>query len=461
MHSLTSQVRRFAVSMFEGSDRRSEPLDGDGSVLDTRWKLCHRLPVFQHTSADTHIFFGERIMRTFVCFILSILCLSCVFQHLSFAASESTNLSAAPVNASAEGVGVIIDDNTAIARDQAIQDALRLVVEQAAGTMVSSETLVQNYEVLRDQIYSKSQGYIQRYEVTDESVEGNLYKVKIQASVAAGNLKNDLMALGLLMARKNMPRVMIMVAEQNVGMHYYNYWWGVKAGTADLSITENVLMEKLTRKGFHIVDHAMTSKTLEIKAPYKIESLNNDAVRSIGNLYDAEVVIYGKALSKLAGSVLGTSMKSAQADISLRVVSTDTGRVIASSTHHAAAVHPNEVTAGVEALKIATDAIADQLLNQIVNQWSQDVSGGSLIRLVVSDISSYKHLVKLKEMIQKRVRGVSGLYQRDFNAGTATLDVSVPATSQKLADELVVIDYGEFAIDITNITQNSVSLKMK
>ena len=413
-----------------------------------------------HHSRHTYIF-GERVMRTFVCFILSILCLSCVSQHLSYAASESTNLSAAPVNASAEGVGVIIDDNTAIARDQAIQDALRLVVEQAAGTMVSSETLVQNYEVLRDQIYSKSQGYIQRYEVTDESVEGNLYKVKIQASVAAGNLKNDLMALGLLMARKNMPRVMIMVAEQNVGMHYYNYWWGVKAGTADLSITENVLMEKLTRKGFHIVDHAMTSKTLEIKAPYKIESLNNDAVRSIGNLYDAEVVIYGKALSKLAGSVLGTSMKSAQADISLRVVSTDTGRVIASSTHHAAAVHPNEVTAGAEALKIATDAIADQLLNQIVNQWSQDVSGGSLIRLVVSDIPSYKHLVKLKEMIQKRVRGVSGLYQRDFNAGTATLDVSVPATSQKLADELVVIDYGEFAIDITNITQNSVSLKMK
>jgi hypothetical protein len=407
------------------------------------------------TSPSRHTdIYGERIMRNFICFFLSIFCLSCISQQSSFAASE-------PFNASAEGVGVIVDDNTAIARDQAIQDALRLVVEQAAGTMVSSETLVQNYEVMRDQIYSKSQGYIQRYEVTDESTEGNLYKVAIQAAVAEGNLKNDILALGLLMARKNMPRVMIMVAEQNVGMHYYSYWWGVKAGTADLSITENVLMEKLTRKGFHIVDHAVTSRTLEIKAPYKIESLNNDAVRSIGNLYDAEVVIYGKALSKLAGSVLGTSMKSAQADISLRVVSTDTGRVIASSTHHAAAVHPNEVTAGAEALKLATDAIADQLIEQIVNQWSQDVSGGSLIRLVVSDIPSYRHLVKLKEMIQKRVRGVSGLYQRDFNAGTATLDVSVPATSQKLADELVVIDYGEFAIDVTNITQNSVSLKMK
>ena len=389
------------------------------------------------------------------------LCLSCVSYHPSFATSGSDNPSAAPINASAEGVGVIIDDNTATARDQAIQDALRLVVEQAAGTMVSSETLVQNYEVLRDQIYSQSQGYIRRYEVTDESIQGNLYKVTIQATVAAGNLQNDIQALGLLMSRKQMPRVMIMVAEQNVGMHYYSYWWGIKAGTADLSITENVLMEKLAGKGFHVVDHAMASKTLEIKAPYKIESLSNDAVRDIGKVYDAEIVIYGKALSKLAGSVLGSSMKSAQADVSLRVVNTDTGRVIASSTHHAAAVHPNEVTAGAEALKIATDAIADQLLTQIVNKWSQDVGSGSLIRLVVSDIPSYNHLVKFKEMIQKRVRGVSGVYQRDFNMGTATLDVSVPLTSQKLADDLVVIDYGEFVIDITSITQNSVNLKMK
>jgi len=258
-----------------------------------------------------------------------------------------------------------------------------------------------------------------------------------------------------------MPRVMVMVAEQNIGMHYYSYWWGVKAGTADLSVTENVLMEKLTRKGFHIVDHSVMSKTLEIKSPYKIESLSNDAVREIGNLYDAEVVIYGKALSKLAGSVLGTSMKSAQADVSLRVVSTDSGRVIASSTHHAAAVHPNDVTAGADALKLAAEGIADQLLSQIITQWSQDVGSGNMIQLVVSGISSYNHLVKFKEMIQKRVRGVSGLYQRDFNAGRATLDVSVPLTSQKLADELVMIDYGAFAIDITNITQNSVSLKLK
>ncbi len=411
-------------------------------------------------------------MKTIVCLLVSILCLSCVSLDPSFATSdqpqtapvqqsEPSPTSTFPVNASAEGVGVIVNNNTAQARDQAIQDGLRLVVEQAAGTMVSSETLVQNYEVLRDQIYSQSQGYIQHYEVSNETTEGNLYRVTIQAAVAKGNLKNDLAALGLLMSRKNMPRVMIMVAEQNIGMHYYSYWWGVKASTADLNITENVLMQKLTGKGFHIVDHSVASATLHIKDPYKIESLSNDAVQSIGNLYDAEVVIYGKALAKLAGSVMGSSMKSAQADVSLRVVNTDSGQVIASATHHAAAVHPNEVTAGAEALKLATEGIGDQLLDQVVKRWTQDLSSGSLIRLAISNIPSYNHLVKFKETLQQRIRGVKGLYQRDFDAGHATVDINVPATTQQLADELIGIDYGGFRVDVTSLTQNTISLEMK
>ena len=411
-------------------------------------------------------------MKTITCFFMSVLCLSCVSLVPSFATSEQNQtpqdqksdpiyLAAAPVNTTVEGVGVIVANNTAQARDQAIQDALRLAVEQAAGTMVSSETLVQNYEVLRDQVYSQSQGYIRHYEVTNETTEGNLYRVTIQAAVAMGNLKNDLAALGLLMARKSMPRVMIMVAEQNIGMHYWSYWWGLKASTADLTVTENVLMQKLTSKGFHVVDHAVASKNLSIKDPYKIESLSNDAVQSIGNLYDAEVVIYGKALAKLAGSVMGSSMKSAQADVSLRVVNTDSGQVIASATNHAAAVHPNEVTAGAEALKLATEAIADQLLDQVVKRWSQDVSSGSLIRLEISGIPSYAHLVKFKETLQQRIRGVKGVYQRDFDAGQAKLDVTVPTSSQKLADELAVIDFGGFRVDIISLTQNTIELTIK
>ncbi len=155
--------------------------------------------------------------------------LLCFFAASAVPAGASTTIST-----TAEGVGVIESGNKASARDQAIRDGLRIAVEQAVGTLVASETLVQNYEVLRDQIYSKTQGYIQDYAIIDEKEEGTLYRVTVKAQVAQGNLQEDLLALGMLMQRKQMPRIMLMVAEQNVGRHHYSFWWGIQSEHTDL-----------------------------------------------------------------------------------------------------------------------------------------------------------------------------------------------------------------------------------
>ncbi len=374
---------------------------------------------------------------------------------------------AEPTVVVAEGMAVISNNDTAMARDNAISDAQRKAVEQAVGTMVAAETVVENYETLSDRVYSKTRGYIQNYEVISEAPAGNLYQVTIKATVATGNLQNDINALGLLMAKKNMPRVMIMVAEQNIGQEYFTYWWSwaagetnVMAGQADMVVTENILMQKLNEKGFNVVDHSAKAKSIKMSTTYKVNNLNNDAVKTIGNLYDAEVVIYGKSLAKLAGSVMGTSMKSSQADISLRVVNTDNGQVIASATNHGAAVHPNVTTAGMEAIKQATEGIADDLITQIIARWSKDVSGGSLIHLTVSGVSSYNFLVKLKGAISKKIRGVKNVHHRGFGAGVATLDVEFTGSAQGVADQLAMMSYDGFSIDITDVTSNSINLKM-
>lgn len=365
----------------------------------------------------------------------------------------------AVVSTTAEGVGVIKSGNKAMARDQAIRDGQRIAVEQAVGTMVASETLVQNYEVLRDQIYSQTQGYIKDYTIIEEKEEGSLYRVTLKAQVARGSLENDLMALGMLMQRKEMPRIMLMVAEQNVGMHYYSFWWGLKSEQMDLSVTESVLMEQLGQKGFVLVDPSVKAGRVDVSEPYRIASLSNEAIVSIGRLYEAEVVIYGKALAKLAGSVMNSSMQSAMADVSLRAVNTDNARVIASATNHAAAVHPSKVTAGTNALKAATESISTSLVEQIAERWNQDMSSGALIQLEIRGVASYSRLVTFKDKV-KQVRGVTGLYQRSYQAGVATLDLKATKGAQALADEIVGIDYGGFSVDVTEVSQNRIQLKM-
>jgi len=361
----------------------------------------------------------------------------------------------------AEGVAVITDGNMASARDGAVNDALRRAVEQAVGTMVSAETVAENYTVLSDRVYSKTAGYVKNYEVLTEMPETRLYRVTVKADISKADIQNDLSALGLLMARKNMPRVMVMVAEQNIGQTTYAYWWDRSMTTqTDMTITENTLMQKLGEKGFNVVDHTVADKTIELSSAYKIADLTNDAMQKVGQIYGAEVVIYGKAYAKLRGSVLGTAMQSAMANISLRAVNTDNGAVIASTTANAAAAHPDEMTAGANALKNVTDQAADQIIAQIVERWSNEVSGAGLIQVTVTGNVTYSRLVGLKDAVQAQVRGVRAIHQRSFEGQKALLDVEFSGSAQDFADGVSRAEFKGFEVTVSGATQNSVSLEM-
>jgi len=399
-------------------------------------------------------------MKNEKCRILYIfkLVLACFFGIIILAGYSFAQQPSQSQVVKAEGMGAIINNNKTMARDNAIEDALRKAVEQAVGTLVSSETMVENFQILSDRIYTKTEGYIQNYRIISEVPMDNIYKVIIEATVTSGNLKEDLAAVGVLMARKHKPSVILLIAEQNIGREHFRYWWGHHVSEADLSITETVFMEKLEEKSFNVIDHAAKSGNMKVSKAYRVASLDNNVAVSLGNQYDAEVVIVGKAIAKYIGNVVGSSMKSCQANISARVVRTDNGAVVASGTAHGAAVHIDQITAGSEALKKAASDLISQLMEQIVSAWGKEVGGTTLVRMTINGISGYHDFLKLKNVLKKEVRGVKGIHQRSMTAGVAKLDVEVKGDGQSLADGLAVKDFENFSINITDVSQNYVEL---
>jgi hypothetical protein len=79
-----------------------------------------------------------------------------------------------------------------IKRDDALKDALRGAVSQAAGVALLSETQVENFEVLRDAISSKTSGYIESYKVIKEGTVAGNYEILIRAKVSLKPLKADI-----------------------------------------------------------------------------------------------------------------------------------------------------------------------------------------------------------------------------------------------------------------------------
>lgn len=359
----------------------------------------------------------------------------------------------------AKGLGAVIGGDEAKAADDALTNALRSALEQVIGTMVSSEVLVQNYQVVEDRIYSRTEGYIKTYEIIGQSKRGeNLLEMTVRAVVKTGNLKNDMDAIGLLISQKNKPRMMVLIEERN--MHHYYYAW-----YTDMNTSENEITSKFLDKGFTFVDRDVALKRLQRDAITAAIEGDPAKAKLIAQQAGAEVLITGKAISKAASGgpkVLRSSgMVSCQATINLKAVRADDGTVIAATSQQAAAVHIDNVTGGTQALQKAAGMAAEELIDKILQRWSGEAYSVNQVQITVISIASFADLVKFKNLVKQNIRGVQNIYQRDFAGNSAVLDLDLKGDANQVAEELVLKDFSPYQVEVVNVSQNIVSVKVQ
>ncbi|MBW2631514.1 MAG: hypothetical protein JRC90_07100 [Deltaproteobacteria bacterium] len=97
-----------------------------------------------------------------------------------------------------EGTYVVSGGDRALARDHAIDDSMRKAVQLVVCMFISEDVAVENSDVIDDNIYSKSEDYIQDYRILKEGMEDGLYRVRVRVSLSVGDIKNALEMLGVL-----------------------------------------------------------------------------------------------------------------------------------------------------------------------------------------------------------------------------------------------------------------------
>ncbi len=355
------------------------------------------------------------------------------------------------------GIGAIVSGDVAHARDDAVEDALRKALEQVMGMMIESETLVENYQVLEDNIFSKTQGYIRNYEVIQEKKRDEmLYEVTVKAAVKVSNLQDDLTGITTLMRRKNMPRMMMLIEEQNIGETpgYYTF-------SADMNAAETAIMETFMAKGFRFVDRNTIQNNINQQKAAAILAGNTSEAVSLGRAVGAEVILTGKALAKsTVVEVYGTTQKSQQATVSVRAIRTDTGDIIATNTAQGAYPHIDDIIGGTKAIQKACATLSDEIMDQILERWQSDVSSGGVIVLKVQGISGFSQLNKFKGALKYYVRGLVDVTQREWNGAFASLEVNMKGNADDLAARLDGKDVEGILVSVIGMSQNSVTVQL-
>jgi len=355
------------------------------------------------------------------------------------------------------GVGNIIAGDVAHARDNAIDDALRKAVQQVLGTYLSSETLVQNYQMVEDNILTWTKGYVQNYKVIAErQLDSMTYQVTVEATIRMGDLKNDAESLQNLIAKMGNPRLMVMIQERNIGENYQgNGYFNV-----DMTSAETAMIDVLMNKGIEVVDPSVIKRKLKKQEALAALSGNLKAATAIAHEYGAEVIVIGKAMAKVATGVNLYGMKSCQADVTTRAINTDTGMIIATASGHAAKPHIDELTGGTMAIKAAATQTANQLIDKILKKWRAQYYNATAIELQVKGIENFNQLEQFKTTLKYYIRGIKGIFDRKFSNGEAFLEVKMTGNTRQLARELSNKDLGKIKVDVLGVTPNSLELKV-
>ncbi len=258
-------------------------------------------------------------------------------------------------------------------------------------------------------------------------------------------------ALGLAQAETKKPKVMIVIDEKVAGVFGTTGWETV--GQA-----ESTLAERFMAAGFPVVDSQTVRRNLPRDKALRLLEGDERAAAVAGLQFGAQVVITGTAISKNAGGkLLGTNMQSLQATVQAKAVRSDDGRVIATHSAQEAQAHIDEIQGGVLAIQKATRKVADAMIADILRQ---EVSGGTKqITLMISGLVSYRHLMAVRNFLERGLKGVQAVQQRQFTQGSAELTLDYAGASNRIADKLALQKFTGVRLEPTNVTPNRVDLR--
>ncbi|MBP2652540.1 MAG: hypothetical protein H6Q73_109 [Firmicutes bacterium] len=326
-------------------------------------------------------------------------------------------------------------------RDDAIRDALRLAVEQAVGVLISSESRTRNYQLISDEVYTKSLGFVQDYRILSE-YPNKTYTVTATVTVntdPTSALYTRLQQLRLIEVMLRDPRIAVVIPE---------YFHG---SPTPVSGCETVVIQSLRSAGFkHVLDTHQVSDNQKTNLIRAILDGNYQEAKVMATTQQLDFVIIGEATSQYVGDLYDSGVKSSRAHVDARVLKVDTGEIIAAQGFDASGVDITPQSSAQKARVLASSQLANAIAELLVQYASVP---DKPVTITIKQIS-FQKLTAL-ESVLKQIPGVKAVFLRSYNGGIAEIDVTYPGAPKILAETMENAE--GISILITGITNSTVT----
>ena len=348
----------------------------------------------------------------------------------------------------ADDVVVLEVTGEGISQDAARTDALRKALEQGGKQEISSFSQVENFELIRDTIYSRAEGIVSDYKILQEGpAAGGTFFCKIQAKVNKTAIASTWGEVQNVLDQIGRPGVMVLVREY------------VDDVLDDSSILESKIEERLLKSGFDVYAGAQVREIAKRESADAAVEDDVAKMQAIAKDFGTQIFITGSAHANAAGveNLYGTNTAMYNGDAVVKMFYTDTGRLLASESlpnwRGGARGHfTANKQAGKMALANAGAQIVEQVYETCMKQWATQISAGGEIQLEIAGLK-VPEAIKIKKKLAQ-TPGIDKVHYK-FTKGIAKYRIVGKMTAETFTEVLVEPEW-EALIEIVDVKLNRI-----
>lgn len=393
--------------------------------------------------------------KTLIRFIFIIFCLFSFFAHsVNVQAEDQISTKTVVVI----GTGKIYKEDSARARKEAIENSLVSAVESVALDLIPPEALNQTFQSFNKALYDQTGKFIQGYKVLAEFKIKNAYRVMVEANVSIAGLTKLMSDARIMSGGKSLPKILVLVSEQNLEDTSPKYWWGKKVVLGEI-FSVSAFIETMKSKGLPVLDHASIAQNTSLDDGYDKPDLDKEEAVDLGLNLKADIVIVGKTTIDQAQNIMGNNIKSFKGVVSARAIRTDTGEEVATTTKSAVTSNADETIGVRKALSAAGSLAGETLAGQIIDAWQKKDEQTNIIGIVVEGTDNLANFEKFVGIISK-ISGAKNLQIKELKANETVISVEYKGNAKTLADDLVLKSYGSVGINIYEVSKNHLRVEL-
>jgi hypothetical protein len=358
-----------------------------------------------------------------------------------------------PVEVEVEGVVPLGAANQGSARDQAFQAALTEAVFEVSRSYLPPAQLELETEAaaVREALAPGAAGAILTYRILPDSgprmsatdLQQREYAVRLTAMVDASQVREQLLALGLLDDARERPSVVLVVRSVAEGP-------GAPSGSADASgvaaALEDQLKQRLAAEDFVVVEPALRRSSID-------EGTALGVARSLGADVAVDVALRWQE-RRVRERVVGGTL-----ELRVRAQRVEDGFEIAVSRFDAPGYHEDAAQARARAAEALQVPVGDNLVLQLDRNWQALADEDRAILLVLSRVTSLAQAERVSEVLVGTL-GAEEVELASIAPRVVELRVVAPLSPGAIQDRLSATAFEGFRLEPVGVDRERVELSV-